>query len=430
MRQAYLLATASTRFDRRPDVGFRAFADEVVRAVLADAQLGTGTDKAVGNEIETAWFGNCLMHAWGQPNIRGQVSLVDLIDAGVLSDRLPVTNVESACATGSLALHGAVKDVRSGEAEVSLALAIEKMVLPGDRGDPAVRAMSFELLAGSTDNLSRDRLVETYRIAGRAAGVEFTTDPGRSMFMDTYAVQALLHMQRYGTTQKQIAAACAKNHNYGAANPLAQYRFETTAEKVLDDVLITYPFTRSMCAPVGDGAAAAIVVSGGWLAGQPEAVRSRAVRVRATAAAGGSYRRTADEPSLTQHAGQKAFRRAGLAPGDIDVAEVHDATSFGEIFAAEMLGFCPPGQGGAFVADGATGPGGTVPMNTSGGLVSKGHPIGATGLSMTHEIATQLRGEAGPRQVPDARIGLVENGGGVLGLEEAACAVTVLERVA
>lgn len=427
MREVYLLATASSRFDRRPEVGFRTLADEVVRGVLADARLGEATAEALGAEIDTAWFGNCLMHAWGQPNIRGQVCLVDLVDAGVLRSRLPVTNVESACATGSLALHGAIKDVRSGEAEVSLALAVEKMALPGNPADPAVKEKVFGLFGGSTDNLSGDRLLDTYRSAAQAADVAFTTDPGRSMFMDTYAVQALLHMQRYGTTQEQIAAGCAKNHNYGALNPLAQYRFTATVDEVLADRAITRPFTRSMCAPVSDGAAAALVVSGEWLAGQPEPVRARAVRVRATATAGGTYRRGADEPTLTKEAADLAYRRAGISAADLDVVELHDATSFGEILQVEMLGLCPPGQGGPFVADGATGPDGPTPVNTSGGLVSKGHPIGATGLSMVHEISTQLRNEAGPRQVADARIGLVENGGGVMGLEEAACAITILE---
>ena len=123
-----------------------------------------------------------------------------------------------------------------------------------------------------------------------------------------------------------------------------------------------------------------------------------------------------------------SYAVAGIAPSDVDVAEVHDATAFCEIYQSEMLGFCDIGKGGAFVESGATGPGGTVPINTSGGLVSKGHPVGATGLSMVYELVTQLRGEAGERQVPNARIGLAENGGGVVGLEEAACAITILER--
>jgi len=182
-----------------------------------------------------------------------------------------------------------------------------------------------------------------------------------------------------------------------------------------------------MCSPIGDGAAGAIVCSEDWLAGQSKSLRERAVKVRATAVAGGKYQLRSDEVTVSYAAARKAYSQAGLTPQQIDVAEVHDATSFGEILQVEMLGFCSPGQGGAFVADGATGPNGTIPINTSGGLVSKGHPIGATGLSMVYELCTQLRGEAGVRQVDGARIGLAENGGGVVGLEEATCAVTILE---
>lgn len=356
MPDVYLLATASSPFGRQPDRGFRSLTAQIVRAVLADARLGAGAEEALGSEIGTAWFGNCLMHAWGQPNIRGQVCLAELADEGLLPPRLPVTNVESACATGSLALHAAVKDVRSGETLVSMALAVEKVTLPGSDSDPATRAETLRLLEGSTDNLSRGRPIGTYQDAARMAGTVFETRPGRSMFMDTYAVQALLHMKQYGTTREQVAAA-AKSHNYGALHPLAQYRFPVTPADVLADREVVYPFTRAMCAPVSDGAAAALVVSGAWLAGQPEAVRSRAVKVRATAAAGGSYRRTPDAPTLTRDAADAAYRKAGLSAADVDVVELHDATSFGEILQVEMLGLCAPGQGGPFVASGATGPG-------------------------------------------------------------------------
>jgi acetyl-CoA acetyltransferase len=427
MNEVFVLATAGTRFGRHSGTGFRSLTEEVVRAVLTDSGLGAGGEEALGQEIGTVWFGNCLMHAWGQPNIRGQVATVGLVDAGVLRQRVPVTNVESACATGSVALHGAIKDIRSGETDVALAVGVEKMVL-----DDAAAAGTdvFTLLEGSTDNLDRSRLEAVYRDAAEDVGATFETGPGRSMFMDTYAVQALEHMKRFGTTQEQIARGAAKNHNYGAQNPLAHHRFTSSVEEVLADRLVAYPYTRSMCAPISDGAAAALVVSADWLAAQPEAVRTRAVRVRATAATGGGYARGPEAPTLTHAAAELAYRRAGITAADLDVVELHDATSFGEILQVEMLGLCPRGQGGAFVAGGATGPGGEIPVNTSGGLVSKGHPIGATGLSMVHEVVTQLRGEAGPRQVDDARIGLVENGGGVLGLEEAACAVTILERSA
>jgi acetyl-CoA acetyltransferase len=196
---------------------------------------------------------------------------------------------------------------------------------------------------------------------------------------------------------------------------------------VLDDRLVSWPLTRAMCAPIGDGAAAALLCSARALAGLPAAVRERAVRVRASVLTGGKYR-ALDEPGLSHVAAQRAYALAGVRPQDIDVAEVHDATAFCEIYQAEMLGFCAVGTGGAFVGSGATALGGQIPVNVSGGLVSKGHPVGATGLSMVYELTAQLRGECGPRQVAGADLALAENGGGVIGFEEAACAITLLQR--
>ena len=246
--------------------------------------------------------------------------------------------------------------------------------------------------------------------------------------MDTYALQARLHMKQFGTTVEQIAIAAAKNHTHGSMNPKAQYRFAMTAQQVLEDRQVNDPLTRSMCAPIGDGAAAVLVCSEAYLAAQPDEVRRRAVRVRGIGLSGGKYRGLT-EPSLTRAAADRAYEMAGIGPEDVDLAEVHDATSFCEIYQAEMLRFCAAGEGGPYVASGATTLGGTRPINTSGGLVAKGHPIAATGLSMCDELVRQLRGEAGSRQVEGARIALAENGGGVVGLEEAVAAVTVLERL-
>jgi acetyl-CoA acetyltransferase len=245
--------------------------------------------------------------------------------------------------------------------------------------------------------------------------------------MDTYAMQACYHMWRYGTTVEQIAAAASKNHFHGSLNPKAQYQFEVPIEKVLEDRLISYPLTRSMCAPIGDGAAGALLCSEEYFKGLPAEVKERAVKIKASVLTGGKFR-DFDEPSLSKVAADRAYAMSGLSPKDIDVAEVHDATSFCEIYQVEMLGFCPIGQGGPYVASGATTLGGDIPVNTSGGLVSKGHPVGATGLSMIAELCTQLRGEADKRQVEGARIALQENGGGVVSLEEAACSVVILEK--
>jgi acetyl-CoA acetyltransferase len=416
---------ASTPFGDQCERSQRSLAGLTLGTLAKD---GDGTiGELLSRDLQSIWFGNCFMDAWGQNNVRGQVALAEAVDGGVIAGRVPTVNVEGACATGSLALHGAVKDIRSGDAEVSLAIAVEKLLMR-DQDGQRDRARTLSLFEGCTDNLDRARLRACYSKIGEMIGHPWAAGRDHSLFMSTYAFQALLHMQRYGTTQEQIAVGAAKNHTYGSQNPLAQYRFGMTAAEVLADREVAYPLTRAMCAPVGDGGAAALVCSEDVLHGLPEAVRARAVRVRAATAAGGTYQRATDEPTLTNVAARRAYARAQLTPEQIDVAEVHDATSFGEILQAEMLGFAPEGEGGPFVASGATGPDGTIPVNTSGGLVSKGHPVGATGLSMIYELVTQLRGEAGTRQVAGARIALAENGGGVIGLEEAICAITILER--
>ncbi|MFM1989196.1 MAG: hypothetical protein RJA99_2153 [Pseudomonadota bacterium] len=415
MSDAYVIGVSCTAFGRRPDASFKDLTREAYEAVLADAGLEDG------GRIESAWFGNCGMDRWGQSNIRGQVCFVPLVRDRRFPERVPVTNVEGGCATASMAFQGAWKDVLSGQAGMSLAIGVEKTFFPDD---PARTRALFE---GGIDRLDPDDWETYYRRAGEVAGKPF--DPGAgggTLFMDTYATQAAWHMRRWGTTAAQIAAGASKNHAMGALNPLAQYRFELTPGQVLADRVVSAPLTRSMCAPIGDGAAAALVISSAVLATLPARVRDRAVRIRAAALSGGKYR-ALDEPGLSRAAARRAYAAAGLGPADVDVAEVHDATSFSELYQCEMLGFCDDGAGGAYVASGATALDGERPVNLSGGLVSKGHPVGATGLSMIHELALQLRREAGPRQARRADIGLAENGGGVIGFDEAACSVILLQ---
>ncbi|GAA4659644.1 thiolase C-terminal domain-containing protein [Gordonia humi] len=415
MIDAYVIGAYSTPFGKHPDQSFTDLADQAVRGALRDADRPNTTDGP-----GSVWFGNMMMDHWGQRSSRGHFTLLPLMDAGALPGGVGITNVEGACATGSMALQGAVKDVRSGEHALSLAIGVEKIVRP-DAPPSAV----FDMYRGADNSMDPSRTLADYDALMAGLGRRFETGPDRTMFMDTYAAQALDHMARYGTTRKQFAAVAAKNHNYAVNNARAQYRFPMTVDEVLADRLVTDPLTRSMCAPVGDGAAAVLVASGDLLRRLPAAVRRRAVRIAASTLTSGTHRR-ADEPGLSHYAARDAYRRSGFGPGDIDVAEVHDATAYSEIFQTEMMGFCARGEGGQFVESGETGPGGTIPINTSGGLLSKGHPVGASGLSMITEVTEQLRGEAGPRQVPGARVGLIENGGGIMGLEEAACAVTIL----
>ncbi len=416
MDTVYVIGVACTPFGKQPDKSFKDLTRQAYLEVLADAGLDSGA------RIEQAWFGNCGMGSFGQRNIRGQVCFTPLVREGLFPERVPMINVEGGCATAAMAFHGAWKDILSGQADLSLAIGVEKTFFPDNA------AKSLEIFEGGIDQLDPQEWMQYYREAGEQSGKPFVTNAaGGTLFMDTYAMQAAYHMKTFGTTREQIAFGASKNHAMGARNPKAQYRFEVTPQQVLDDREVSWPLTRAMCSPVGDGAAAALLCSERLLKTLSAAVQERALRVRASVLTGGKYRRL-DEPGLSHVAAQRAYARADIQPSDVHVAEVHDATSFCEIYQAEMLGFCDIGQGGPFVGSGATALGGRIPTNTSGGLVSKGHPVGATGLSMIYELSGQLRGECGDRQVEGADIALAENGGGVMGFDEAACAITILQR--
>ncbi|MGD0074049.1 MAG: thiolase family protein [Candidatus Binataceae bacterium] len=416
MDSAYLLGIYSTAAGRFPDRSFKDLIREACVGALADVGM------KFCPEIGTAWFGNCLMDYWGQSACRGHVCLAPLIEDGVLPDRTPVVNVEGGCATGSLAFHGAWKEILAGQAEVALAIGVEKLY---DANNPKT-ALDHILRAG--DQLDPDHWMKIWQewAAGVDKKLEFGSD--HSFAMDFYAIAALEHMKRYGTTQRQIALAAALCHNYGAKNPRAQYRFETTVDQVLSDRMVSYPLTRSMCAPIGDAAAAALVCSASYLKRLPAAARKRALKIRACALAGGKYAPTPNEPKTAEVAAKMAYRMSGLSPRDIDVVELHDATSFAMVHLLEDLGFCAHGEGGPFIESGATQLGRDIPVNVSGGLVSRGHPLGATGLMMLNELALQLRGEAGEMQVDGARVALQENGGGIVGREIASASVIILER--
>lgn len=376
-------------------------AQEVVWAALADAELP-------GERVEAVYFGNCAMGSWGQGNIRGQVALGELTRSGALPPRVPILNVEAGCATGSVALHGAVQHVLAG-GDCALAVGVEKVWIPHDMAE------TFRLFLGGIDLLHRAEW-ETFYASAEAG---FSPHPARVVFLDVHAMQARRHMERYGTTVEQLAMIAAKNHANGARNDKAQYRFGVPMEAVLADKAVVHPFTRSMCAPVSDGAAAVVVVS-------ERLAQERSVRVMGMGLAGGTWRGL-DEEDVTAEAARRAYAAAGVTPSQVDVAEVHDANAFCELHATESLGFCAPGEGGPLAESGATALEGAIPVNPSGGLESKGHPLGATGLGMVDELVAQLRGEVIERQIPGARIGLAHNAGGMIGFDEALCAVTLLE---
>jgi acetyl-CoA acetyltransferase len=246
---------------------------------------------------------------------------------------------------------------------------------------------------------------------------------GHSVFMDFYAAGARGHMEKYGSTQRQLAVIAAKSHNNSTLNPKAQYTFPMTVEQVIQDRLVSFPLTRAMCAPIGDGAAAAILCSEEFLKKHPT---NRAVKIRASILKSGARTGAND---ISQRASKAAYEKAGVGPNDIDVLEVHDATAFGELYQMEALGFCPEGEGGIFAESGATALDGKTPVNPSGGLIARGHPIGASGLAQIYELVTQLRGEAGERQIKKHRIAMSENGGGTVGNGEASMTIHILEKV-
>ncbi|MER5783198.1 thiolase family protein [Streptomyces mobaraensis] len=405
MSDAYVLGVGRTAYGRFPGLTVGALAGEALALCLADA----GVEPAA---VDAVFFANATQGALeGQHLVRGQVALRDAGVAGV-----PVFNVENACASGTAAVHLAATAVRAGEADVALAVGAEKMY----------GADEPRLAAAFHGGLDVARWEEGLKALREAAGAEAAPPGRRSVFMDVYAALAADYRRRHpGLTPRRLAAVTAKNRRHGALNPRAARREALTVDEVLAARTIVPPLTQPMCAPIGDGAAAALVCS-------PAAARrlgaGRAVRIRASVVASGTGR-TLDEEArrITRLASAAAYERAALGPSDVSLAEVHDATAIGEVLQVEALGLVPDGEGAHAAERGETALGGRLPVNTSGGLESNGHPVGATGVGQIHELVTQLRGEAGDRQVPGARVGLAENGGGFLDFEEAAAAVVVLE---
>lgn len=411
MNDVYIVGIGATPLGKHLDRTVKSLCLEAVTAALTDASLEI-------EDIQAAWFSNTRQGILeGQNTIRGQCSLRSMGFAGI-----PMVNVENACASGSTAAREALAHIKAGFCDIALVVGAEKMFFP-DKQDQMLKAF-----VGGTDvydlDALRSRLGEFSGEPDDGTGMSDLTT--RSIFMDIYAAVARGHMKRYGTTVGQIAAAAAKNHHHSTFNPLSQYRTDMSVSQVLQDRPIVYPLTRSMCAPISDGAAAVILCS--------DLVARRIGKARSVKLASISLRSSSDravddlDAQIGRLAALDAYKQASIAPEDVDVAEVHDACSFAEILQIENLGLCPRGQGGPFTETGATALGGKVPVNPSGGLVSKGHPVGATGLYQYHELVTQLRGEAGRRQVDDARCAVAENGGGFWGVEEAATTVSVLLR--
>ena len=455
MRDVFIVGAHTIKFSKYLSNTIKDLTAWTVDGVLKDASIQK-------EDLQSAWFSNS---GWGMTNwqhcIRGQVALRPL---GIES--IPITNVENACASGSTAFHGAWKDVASGYCDISMAVGSEKIYAPnkyavfagflsgldtGDIMEIMARGKDFapdpseipEEQLKAAKQTKKKRKAKSIRSRVRDYWNQFTVfvtlgetlgyDTMRklagagkgdhSAFMDVYAYAARAHMKKYGSTQRQLAAIASKNHYHSTLNPNAQYTFDLSVEDALGDRLVSYPLTRSMCAPIGDGAASAVLASGDVV--KRLGVGSRAVKVMASVLVSGRAREW-NEADIGERGATLAYECAGVGPQDIDVVELHDATTFGELHQSEVLGFFPKGEGGVAAERGVTRIGGKKPINPSGGLLSRGHPIGASGLAQIHEMTTQLRGEAGKRQVEGARIAMAENGGGALGNEEAALCVHIL----
>lgn len=410
MSQIYVAGVGMTAFGKHLSSSVKDLTRMAVTAALADA----GCDM---RQVQAAYFANATQgHMEGQHMIRGQLALRAMGFQG-----MPVVNVENACASASTAFYLAVNHVRSGGADIVLAVGAEKMF----SDDKARMFASFD---GAWD--VHDTEAGKAHLLAMGYGVvppDGSQSPRPySVFMDIYGAMGRMHMREFGTTQRQFAAVSAKNHAHSVHNALAQYRDAYSIEQILAAPPITYPLTLPMCSPVSDGAAAALVCNEAGLKAL-QGLRSRAMRVLGCALQTGSDRDAVDlEHHLVRVAARNLYAQAGIGPQDVSVAEVHDATAIGEILQSELLGLVPIGQGGLAAERGETTIGGRIPINPSGGLESKGHPIGATGLGQIFELVTQLRAEAGPRQVQGARIALAENGGGLAGVEEAVACLTLL----
>jgi acetyl-CoA acetyltransferase len=405
MKQNALVAgVGMTRFGKHLNRSLCSLAHEAILAALADAGVSPA-------DIQAAWSGNAgAALVTGQVCIAGQAILRGLGIGGI-----PVINVENACATASTAFQQACSMVTFGAYDVVLAFGVEKLY-------HADKLRSFAVFSGCVDVENPEAV--TNFLVGDLSSVDIDNKPARqrSLFMDVYARLARDYMAIGGATANDFAAVSAKNSVHGSLNPAAQYRSVVSQQEVLASESIAPPLTLLMCSPLGDGASAAVIMSPGAAA---RIGARKPIRVLSSLIVSGQDR-APHAPSIARIAALRAYEQAAISPQELDCIELHDATSPAEMITYEDLGICAMGEGPALVADGATSLGGRLPVNTSGGLVRKGHPIGATGLAQVYELVTQLRGEAGARQVDGARLALAENGGGFLGADAAAMAMTVL----
>lgn len=389
--RTFVIGVGMTKFEKieSRDWEYPDMVSEAVGTALADAGISY-------DQVQRAAVGYVF-----QPSCGGQRALYETGLTGI-----PIVNVHNNCATGSNALMMAREWVQGGIVDVALAVGFEKMTkksLVGDGTLPKVSTLDTHLKIMTAKH-------------------EWGHGP---MTAQLFGNAALEHMERYGTTAEQIASVAVKNHKHSVNNPYAQFRDEYTLQQVLDDKMIHAPLTRSQCSPTSDGAGAAVVVSERFV--REHGLEDQAIEIVAQALTTDTAEAFADKSMIdvvgapmTQAAAAQVFAESGLTIDDVDVIELHDCFAINEIITYEGLGLCEPGEGGKLAESGATTYGGKVVVNPSGGLISKGHPLGATGLAQCAELTWQLRGQADARQVDGARVGLQHN----LGLG-GACIVTL-----
>jgi acetyl-CoA acyltransferase len=387
MHEVVIAGVGMTAFGQRPGTGVRAMATTASDEALQDADVSPDVINAV-------YFGNAVAPTvTEQDMIRGQVAFRRSDLAG-----MPVINVENACASGSSAFHLGVQAVAAGQADVVLVVGAEQLT-------HSDKTRSFKALRGSTD----------INEIGEAAPDE---DWSRSILMDFYAKEAVDFLNRNGATPEDLAFVAVKNRRHASLNPLAHYRTEQTTEEVLASRTVADPLTLRMCSPLTDGAAAAVLCSREFARRH---VQGPVLRVRGCQLKGGR------QATPVAEATNAVYEAAGIGISDVQVIELHDAAAPAELLQYGEIGLCARGDEQRLVRDGDTWLGGRIPVNTSGGLMSRGHPLGATGIAQIAELSTQLRGRAGPRQVEGAHTGLTVNTGGWIGGTYAVAVATILQ---
>jgi acetyl-CoA acetyltransferase len=406
MRDVAVVGIGMTRFGKFLNKGIKDLVREAVVDTLADA----GMDKGL---IEAAYVGNAAAGAMtGQHMIRGQVVLDPL---GI--NEIPIYNVENACASSSFAFNLAWSAVAGGHHDCVLVVGFEKLF----HQDKLKPFLALESALDVEDYMDHFKSVEDSLLAGTKIFPD--GDQKRSRLLDVYSFLTKRYMDNFNITQDHLAMLSVKAHKNGALNPKAQYQELVSMEQVLNSGDVTFPFTRMMCAPIGDGASAAIICSKQFAA----KFTTKPIWIGSSVVSSGKVSTDLDD-TITKRSATKLYETSGIGPEDIDVVEVHDTTSSAEIIDLIQLGLCPGGEASVRIEAGDFDLNGSLPCNPSGGLTTKGHPVGATGVAQIYEIVTQLRGDGGKRQAVNPKVGLTHNGGGILGIDAGAMALHVLKK--